>query len=196
MVEGISTDIALSRLAAYTVDPALHPATQVLERPEDRRAVSRAGAAALDLTFAAHEAHRAQREASLLSRVARRVGSFFGWGNEGSGRQQAEAEEGEEGDDAMEVENESEHEVATGAAVASVAGMVGLEPLAQFLATALWKCHTAEALSTSPSLGNPFKRSVLSPLAFPQGGAAIRRLWLHLLVHHAAVRVGGLQQAR
>lgn len=68
-----------------------------------------------------------------------------------------------------------------------VVEVAGLEPLVEFLAVALWKCHAAEATSAS-SLGNPIKRSLLSTLAFPQGGAAIRRLWLHLLTRHAAVR--------
>lgn len=170
-------------------NPTAHPTTQALERPEDLRAVSRGGAAALDLTFAAHEAHRAQREAPLLSRVARRVGSFFGWGNGGGERQQAEEEDDDEDDGAMGVDDVPEHGAEDGAAgaAASVEELVGLEPLVHFLATALWKCHAADALSPASSLGNSVKRSILSTLAFPQGGASIRRLWLHLLVHHGAV---------
>lgn len=117
------------------------------------------------------------------------MGSFFGWGN-GGGDERQQAEEEDDDDGAMEVDDVPGHgaeEGAAGAAAASVEKLVGLEPLVHFLATALWKCHAADAMSPASSLGNSVKRSILSTLAFPQGGAAIRRLWLHLLVHHGAV---------
>ncbi len=170
-------------------------------------------AAALDLTFAAHEAHRAQRETPLLTRVARRVGNLFGglgWGsssNGGNGRgaaaaaaaDESEEDEKEEGEDEEEEEEQrrlmAEDGPGAAATAASVVELVGVESLVDFLATALWKCHAAEAAmhgaAAASSLGNPIKRSILSTLAFPQGGAAIRRLWLHLLTHHGSVRRGG-----